>query len=209
MRTTTRKNSVKILVSAAIVAAAAGVAGLGTYGSFTSSTNASTAVSAGVVELDMTNQATRGLDVAVTNLVPGDYAQRAVALTRSATSETFGSLTLTSTATATAPDENARLTSGGDGLRLAIDACSVEWTKDADSNKLTCSGTTAPVLAPGSVILTDADLSAALSALNGDGKVAHLRLEVSLPETADNTYQGLSDTIAVAFTATQRAAEAR
>lgn len=203
MRTTTRKNSVKILVSAAIVAAAAGVAGLGTYGSFTSSTNASTAVSTGVVELEMSSQATRGLDVAVTNMVPGDYAQRAVALTRSATSETFGSLTLTTNATV----ENL-LKTGNDALRLGVDACSVAWTKDAGSNDLLCSGTTTVVLASGSVIRTDVDLPAALSALN-DSKVANLRLVVSLPQAADNTYQGLSNTITVAFTATQRDAEAR
>src|SRR3546814_18613719 len=100
MRTNTksgRKNSVKILASAALVVAAAGVAGLGTYGSFTSTTAADTSVGTGVVTMNMSSQATRGLDVAVTNMVPTDTAQRAVQLTRPATSTSFGGVTLTTT----------------------------------------------------------------------------------------------------------------
>lgn len=200
---TSRKNSTKIVASAVLVVAAAGVAGLGTYGSFTSTTAADTSVGTGTVKLDMTSQATRGLDVAVTNMVPGDYAQRAVQLTRSATSESFGGVTLKSTLAT----DNV-LKSGTDGLKLAIDACSVEWVKSA-TNDLTCAGTTAVVLASGSATQTDVALAKATTDLNATGKVANLRIQLSLPQNADNTYQGLNNSVNVAFTATQRAGEAR
>ncbi|KRF13802.1 hypothetical protein ASG90_13295 [Nocardioides sp. Soil797] len=201
---TRRKNSTKLVASAVLVVAAAGVAGLGTYGSFTSTTSASTAVGTGTVKLDMSGQATRGLDVAVTNMVPGDYAQRAVQLTRSATSEAFGGVTLKSTLST----DNA-LKTGTDGLKLQIDACSVPWTKSGSSNDLTCSGTTTVVLALGNATQADVALPKAATDLNASGKTANLRIQVSLPQAADNTYQGLNNTVAFDFTATQRAGEAR
>ncbi|WP_067435798.1 TasA family protein [Nocardioides jensenii] len=199
-----RKNSVKLLASAALVVAAAGVAGLGTYGSFTSSTAASTNVGSGTVKLDMSNQATRGLDVAVTNMVPADTAQRAVQLTRSATSEAFGALTLKTTMTT-----DNLLKTGADGLKLQIDACSSPWTKAATTNDLTCTGTTTSVLAAGSALQTNVALPQALTDLNGAAKVSNLRIQLSLPLAADNTYQTLSNAVNFEFTATQRAGEAR
>ena len=198
-----RKNSVKLLASAALVVGAAGVAGLGTFGSFTSSTAADTAVGTGTVELVMANQATRGLDVAITNMVPGDTAQRAVQLTRATGSETFAGITLTSSLR----DDNL-LKSGANGLQLQVDGCSVAWVKAPTTNELTCSGTTTPVLATGVATNTDVSLPAALVGLN-DASIANLRLQVSLPQAADNAYQNLNNSLKVSFTATQRVGEAR
>ena len=82
MNLTTRKNVTKVLASVVLVGGAASVAGLGTFGAFTSTTSATESVSAGRVVIDMTNQAARGLDIAASNLVPGDTIQRAVQLTR-------------------------------------------------------------------------------------------------------------------------------
>ena len=207
MRTTTartrRRNSTKIVASAALVVAAAGVAGLGTFGSFTSATSASESVATGTVKIDLANQAARGLDVAATNMVAGDYAQRAVQLTRSATSESLGSLKLTTTA-ATAN----LLKSGTDGLKVAIDSCATPWAKSASANDLVCAGTVTSVLAKGAVDRTDVDLPAALTTLNAD-RTANLRIEVSLPQAANNDYQNLTNSVGFAFTATQRTAEAR
>src|SRR3546814_20422796 len=140
MRTNTksgRKNSVKILASAALVVAAAGVAGLGTYGSFTSTTAADTSVGTGVVTMNMSSQATRGLDVAVTNMVPTDTAQRAVQLTRSATSESFGGVPLTTTMAT-----HNLLKSGTNGIQLAVDPCSVSWVKSPTTPTPPSSGPT-------------------------------------------------------------------
>ncbi|HEY9565775.1 MAG TPA: TasA family protein [Nocardioides sp.] len=207
MRTNTksgRKNSVKILASAALVVAAAGVAGLGTYGSFTSTTAADTSVGTGVVTMNMSSQATRGLDVAVTNMVPTDTAQRAVQLTRSATSESFGGVTLTTTM---ATDN--LLKSGTNGIKLAVDACSVAWVKSATTNDLTCSGTTTSVIPQGSPALANVAMPKALTDLNSSAKAANLRVTLALPEAADNTYQGLNNSVNFSFTATQRAGEAR
>ncbi|KQY64714.1 TasA family protein [Nocardioides sp. Root140] len=199
-----RKHSVKILASAGLVIAAAGVAGLGTYGSFTSTTSASTNVGTGTVKLDLANQATRGLDIAVTSMVPADYAQRAVQLTRSATSESFGSVTLKTSLTT-----DNLLKTGSDGLKLQIDACSAPWVKAAGSNDLTCSGTTTVVLASGAATQTDVALPKALADLDSATRVANLRIQLSLPQTANNDYQGLSNAVNVDFTATQRAGQAQ
>ena len=120
----TRKNVTKVLASVVLVGGAASVAGLGTFGSFTDTTTASQAVSTGIVDIDLTQHATRGLDVAATNLVPGDTIQRAVRLTRSSTTEKFGTVTL-STSGATA---NLLTTDTANGLKVKVDQCSVPWT---------------------------------------------------------------------------------
>jgi len=199
------KTALRVASTVALVGAATAVAGLGTYGSFTSTTSASEDVAAGKVTIGLTQDATRGLNVAATNLVPGDYAQRAVTLTRADDSETFGSVKLTTAATTT----NLLTTDTTQGLQLAIDQCSVAWVKAAGSNDLTCSGTTTAVLAKRAVVGTALDLPVASTALNSAGRAANLRITMSLPQEADNRFQGLGTTVNFVFDATQRAAEAR
>ncbi len=91
------------------------------------------------------------------------------------------------------------------GLQLAIDACSVPWT-EAGTTALTytCAGTVTSVLAPRPV----AGANMALAGLNSLTSAAadNLRVTVNLPAAADNTFQGLSDTIGFSFTGTQRTA---
>lgn len=198
-----RRNSAKLLASLALVAGAAGVAGLGTYGSFTSTTSASTDVGSGIVKLDLANQAARGLNVAVSSMVPGDYAQRAVTLTRATDSEAFASVGLT-----TAAGQDNLLGTGGAGLVLSIDACSAAWVKDTVTDDLTCPGTTTGVLAAGPITRT-ATLNNVTAPLNGAGRVASLRIQLSLPVAADNRYQNLTNTVGFSFVATQRAGMAR
>src|SRR3546814_2905865 len=86
-------------------------------------------------------------------MVPTDTAQRAVQLTRSATSESFGGVTLTTTM---ATDN--LLKSGTNGIKLAVDACSVAWVKSATTNDLTCSGTTTSVIPQGSPALANVSM---------------------------------------------------
>ncbi|WP_299057501.1 TasA family protein [uncultured Nocardioides sp.] len=205
VKSTRRRTSAKVLASVVLVAGAAGVAGLGTFGSFTSSTAADQAVSTGTVTLTSAGQATRGLDVAATNLVPGDTVQRAVQLTRASNSETFGSVKLTTAASAT----NLLSTDATNGLKLKVDQCSVAWTKAAGSNELTCSGTTTNLVAQRAVIGQNLDLGAATTSLNSADKVANLRAELVLPTAADNTFKNLSTTITFTFDATQRTADFR
>ncbi len=207
MRNGIRKNSVKLLASVVLIGGAASVAGLGTFGSFTSTTSASETVTNGYLEIGLTQDATRGTTVAATNVVPGDTIQRAITLTRSARTETFGSVKLTTTALNT----NLLTTDTTNGLQLAVDQCSVAWTPKAGSpNELVCSGgTTTPVLTTRPVIGSQVDIAAATTTLNAAAAASNLRLQLVLPQAADNTFQGLSNTITFTFDATQRAATFR
>ncbi|WP_134741503.1 TasA family protein [Nocardioides sp. 503] len=199
-------SSTKILASVVLVAGAASVAGLGTFGAFTSTTSASEAVGTGKVVLGLTQHASLGTTVAATNLVPGDTVQRAVVLTRSNDTEAFGSVKLT-TAGGTA---NKLTTDQTDGLKLAVDQCTTGWTKATGSNDLTCvGGTVTNLIASRPVVGTNLDLAAATTALNSNAAAANLRVTLTLPEAADNTFQGLSNTVAFTFDATQRAATSK
>lgn len=198
-----RKQSTKILASVALVAGAASVAGLGTFGAFTSTTSASQAVSNGNVVIGLTQNATAGTTVAATNLVPGDTVQRAVTLTRGSTTEAFGSVKLTTTPTTS----NLLSTDGTNGLQLKVDLCSTGWTKVGSTSELACSGTASTVLASRAVVGTNLDLAGATTALNDTGAAANLRIQLSLPAAADNSFQGLSNTVGFTFDATQRTAQ--
>jgi len=86
----------KLLVSLAIVAAAASIAGLGTFATFTSSTSASQSVSSGTVTIALgaTGAATNRLTVGASNIAPGDTIQRSVDLINSGSIDLSG-ITLT------------------------------------------------------------------------------------------------------------------
>ena len=128
-------------------------------------------------------------------------------LTRGANDEKFGTVSLTTTATAT----NLLSTDAANGLQLSIDQCSTAWTK-VDPTKtngaLKCAGTTTQVLAPRPVIGANLPLAQATATLN-DAKISNLRVTLKFPEAADNKFQGLANTIGLTFDATQRAAESR
>jgi hypothetical protein len=201
MRLAASSTAVKIFASVVLVGGAASVAGLGTFGAFTSTTTASESVASGKVVLSSAAGAV-SMATPVTDMVPGDVAQRAVTLTRSSDTTSFGSVKLTTTAAT-----SNLLTSGAaNGLTMKIDQCSVAWTKAATTNDLTCSGTTTAVVAQRAVIGADLDLGAATTALNASGANSYLRVSVSLPAAADNTFQGLSNTLTFTFDGTQRAA---
>lgn len=197
--------SAKILASVVLVGGAAGVAGLGTFGAFTDTTSASTSVASGKVDIGLTQHATLGTTVAAADLVPGDTVHRAVTLTRSVDTEKFGSVLLTTSA----GTSNVLSTDATKGLQLSVDECSVAWTKVGTTNQLSCSGTTTNVVASRAVIGTNLDLAQATTSLNAAGAASNLRLQLVLPATADNTFQGLSNVITFTFDATQRTAEFR
>lgn len=204
MRTSLRKNTAKIFASVVLVGGAASVAGLGTFGSFTDTTSVDQSVGTGKVDIGLTQHATAGTTVAAVNLVPGDTVQRAVTLTRSSDTEKFGSVLMSTTAGTT----NVLSTDTTNGLQVKVDQCSVAWVKAADSS-LTCSGTTTAVIAARPVTGANLDLATATTALNAVGAASNLRLQLVLPATADNTFQGLSNVVTFKFDATQRTAENR
>lgn len=205
MRTSLRKNTAKIFASVVLVGGAASVAGLGTFGSFTDTTSASESVSAGKVDINLSQHASLGTTVAATNLVPGDTIQRAVTLTRSADTEKFGSVLLSTTA----GTANLLSSDATNGLQLAVDQCSIAWAQVGTTNQLTCAGTTTSVLASRAVVGTNLDLGAATTALNAAGAASNLRLSMTLPVSAGDTFQGLTNAVTFKFDATQRTADFR
>jgi hypothetical protein len=196
----------KVIASLALVGTAAGVAGLGTYGAFTSSTSASASVASGTVNIALgaSGPANR-LTVAATGLVPGDTVQRAATLGNTTGNQALSAITLTTSALPSSKlDTDVSM-----GLQLAVDNCSVAWTEagTAPAYTYTCSGTTTQVLASRPVTGSNLPLTNLTSL--AAGQTDNLRVTLSLPSTADNTFQTLSSTVALNFTGTQRTATAK
>ena len=184
-----------------LTVAAIGGAALAT---FTSTTNVSQPVASGTVAFApiATSAAGQRLSVAATDIAPGDTIQRAVTLTNTGSVDMLpGSVNLTTTAS-----PSSLLDTGANGLTMTIDKCSVPWTESAAPYTYTCSGTTTSTLASRPVIGS----SIALSGLTTTAATPnHLRVTLTLPAAADNTYQGQSSTIGYVFVGQQRAATAR
>lgn len=192
----------KLLVSLAIISAAASIAGLGTFATFTSSTSASQSVSSGTVTIALgaTGASTNRLTVGASNIAPGDTIQRSADLIDSGSID-LASITLTTNATASSLLD----TDATNGLQMVIDRCSNAWTEGgtAPAYTYTCSGTTSTVLASRAIIGTNLALSN-LSALT-NGVTDHLRVTLTFPSAAPNSFQNQSSTVQYTFTGTQRA----
>jgi predicted ribosomally synthesized peptide with SipW-like signal peptide len=192
----------KILLSLGALGLAGSIAGLGTFASFTSTTSASQTVSSGTVTIALgaTGASTNRLTVNATGIVPGDTMQRSFDLANSG-SQDLASITLTSTASPSSLLD----TDGTNGLQMVIDKCSVAWTESGSSPAFTytCGGSTSTVLASRAVIGSNISLSN-LGATTA-GATDHMRLTLTFPSAAGNTFQGLSSTISYSFTGTQRA----
>ena len=185
----------KVIASIALVCAAAAIAGLGTFATFTSSTSTSHTIASGT--LSLTSGPTNRLGTGASTIAAGDSMQRAIDLNY-AGSISFGSATLTTSASAS----SALDTDATDGLHIAIDKCSVAWTESGPPYTYTCGGSSSTVLASSPVIGSNVALSnLTLTA----GSTDHLRVTVTLPSTAGNTFQNLSSTVGYTFTGVQRA----
>lgn len=193
----------KLLLSAAVIGAAASFGSLSTFASFTSSTSVSNTPATGTVTIALgaTGASTNRLNLGATDLAPGDTMQRSFDLTNSGTIN-LASVTLTTTASPSSLLD----TDTTNGLQINIDRCSVAWTEAGSSPAYTytCGGSTAAVLASRPVIGS----SIALSNLTATtaGATDHLRITITLPGTAGNTFQNLTSSITYAFTGTQRTA---
>ena len=187
-----------------LVVIAAGLIGLGAYATFTSTASATHSVTTGTVTIALgaTGASTNRLNVDATLVAPGDTIQRSVDLINQGSLD-LASITLTTSATV-----NSLLdTDGTNGLQMTIDRCSVPWTESGSSPAFTysCGGTTSTVLASRAVIGSNLALSN-LGSLTA-GVTDHLHL--TLPTTADNTFQNKTSTVQYSFTGTQRAATNR
>lgn len=193
----------KLLLSGAVIAAAASFGSLSTFASFTSTTSVSNTVSTGTVTvaLGATGAATNRLNLSATDVAPGDTMQRSVDLTNS------GSVDLASITMTTSASPSSLLdTDTTNGLQVAIDSCSVAWTEAGVSPAFTytCGGSTSSVLASRAIIGSGIALSN-LSSLTA-GSTDHLRVTMTLPGTAGNTFQNITSSITFSFTGTQRTA---
>ena len=192
----------KVVGSLGVIGAASAVAGMGTFGTFTdSSTPVATTIQSGTLSIDVTQQ---GFTVPVTtsNFVPGDSLTRAVNLVNDGSSA-LGSVTLGSTVAA----PSVLTTDAINGLQLAVKACSVAWTQGgtAQAATYTCSGTER-LLASGPAV-GNYSLSSPASLVAG--ATDYLTFAISLPTSADNTFQGKSAALSLTFTGTQRTGSAR
>ena len=184
----------RLLLTIAVLGAAATIAGLGTFATFTSSTSASHTIATGT--LTLTAPFSR-LGTGASNIAAGDTMQRAIDLSYSGTIS-FGSATLTTSASPSSTLD----TDGTNGLQMTIDKCSAAWTESGPPYTYTCSGSTSTVLASRALIGSNIALSnLTLTA----GSTDHLRVTISLPSSADNSFQNLSSTVNYTFTGTQRA----
>ncbi len=87
---------------------------------------------------------------------------------------------------------------------MVIDRCSTAWTEGGTSPAFTytCGGTTSTIIASRAVIGSALNL-AGLNALTNGG-TDHMRVTLTLPSAAGNTFQGLTSTISYSFLGTQR-----
>jgi len=183
----------KLLLSIAVLGAAASVAGLGTFATFTSSTSASHTIASGT--LSLTSPFSR-LGTGASPIAAGDTMQRGIDLSYSG-SISFGSATLTTSATSSSLLD----TDASNGLQIAIDKCSQAWTESGPPYTYTCSGSTSTVLASRALIGS----SMALSNLTlTTGSTDHLRVTITFPSGAGNTLQNQSSTISYTFAGVQR-----
>lgn len=192
----------KVVGSLGVLGAAAAVAGMGTFGGFTDSTTpVATTIQSGTLSIDL-SQPGFAVPVTTTGFVPGDSLTRAVNLVNDGNSP-LGSVTLSSSATAS----SVLTTDTVNGLQLTVKKCSVAWTQGgtASAATYTCAGTET-LIASGPVVNNVAINGAA--ALNAGG-TDYLTFSISLPASADNTFQGKSASLSLTFTGTQRTGTAR
>jgi len=190
-----------LVATAAVLGATASIAGLGTFATFTSSTSASHTVSSGTVTIALgaTGGSTNRLNVDATAIAPGDTIQRSVDLINQGTLD-LASVTLTTQATTSSLLD----TDTTNGLQMVIDKCSQAWTESGPPYTYTCGGSTSTVLSSRAVIQSGVTLNN-LSSLTAD-TTDHLRVTLTFPSGAGNTFQNKSSTLQYTFTGTQRAA---
>jgi predicted ribosomally synthesized peptide with SipW-like signal peptide len=195
----------KVLLTLAALGVAAALAGMGTFATFTATTSASQTVASGtvVIALGNTGASTNRLTVNASGLVPGDTVQRSFDLSNTG-SQDLASVALTSTASPSSLLD----TDATNGLQMVIDRCSAAWTEAGSSPAFTytCSGSTTTIVTTRAVIQSSLTM-AGVSTLTAAGS-DHLRLTLTFPGTAGNTFQGLSSTLSYSFLGTQRAGSA-
>jgi hypothetical protein len=197
-----RSRAAKIVGSLGIIGTAAAVAGIGTFGGFTDSTTpVATNVSTGTLKIDL-SQPGFAIPASTTGFVPGDSLTRSVNLVNSGTVG-LGSVTLGTTVAT----PSVLTTDTANGLQMAVKSCAVPWTQagTASAATYTCSSGER-LLASGPAV---GNMALSNPASLAAGGTDYLTFSISLPTTADNTFQGKSAALSLTFTATQKTGSAR
>jgi hypothetical protein len=202
-RTTTAR---KVVGSLGVIGAAAAVAGLGTFGAFTDSTTpVSTEVTAGSVDINLA-QTGAAIPVTTSAFVPGDSMSRAVTLSNDGNAALASVNLITTTTTSPA---SILTTDTTNGLQLSLKSCTVPWTQTLNAGgapTYTCTGGTERTFGSGPAV-SNFPLTNPAS-INPGGK-DYLVFTVSLPSSADNTFQKQTAALKLEFSALQRTGTAR
>lgn len=197
----------KLALSGILMAGGVALAGHGVFATFTSSaTGGGEQISTGtvVIALGATGASTNRLNVAASGVAPGDTISRSVDLSNT------GSLDLASITLAVSTSPTSALdTDAVNGLQTTVKDCSVAWTEAGPPYTYTCTGGTATTIVSSASVASLKSAPTTLSGLNAlsASGTDHLLVTLSLPTSADNTFQSLTSTLSYTFTGTQRAAQ--
>lgn len=186
----------RLVIAASSLMLAVGLTGAGLYATFTTSATASHTASTATLSLTLgaTGASTNRLTVNASGLMPGDSYRRSFDLTNGGSNALTG-ITLTTSASPSSLLD----TDTTNGLQMVVQACSQAWTESGTSPNFsyTCGGTTTSVLTTRAIIGSSIALSnMTATAIN---TTDHLLLTVTLPVSADDTFQGLSSTLSFSF----------
>jgi len=202
---TTVKNSTtarKVVGSLGVIGAAAAVAGMGTFGSFTDSTTpVNTTINSATLDINA-GPVGATIPVSTDGFLPGDSLTRAVNLVNNGSSP-LGSVSLNTTA-ASPSILTTNLTSG---LQMAVKSCAVAWTQGGTPSAPTYTCSNGEKLLASGPAVSNITLSNPASLVPGG--TDYLTFAISLPTSADDTFQGKSAALSLTFTGTQRTGTAR
>ncbi len=211
----------KLLLSLGVLGVASGLLAAGTYALFSTNTSsASNLFATGTLSLSNSNSAYA--TVTLNNMVPGDSVTGLVTIQNTGTQDLSGFQLATAVTAGSPTNPNALTTDTTNGLQIWVARCSQAWSGSGAG--ATCGGTAsdvvgtsaAPVaitsgspfsLAPGAFCTSSAAMTAATRAARNTTCTVtgndYLRVRVSLPSTAGNSFQGLGTTLTFTFQGTQ------
>jgi spore coat-associated protein N len=211
----------RILLTLGILALMATAVSAGSFALFTASTAVPNELfSTGTLSI---GASPTSAIASLTNMLPGDTVSGLETLTNTGTEDLTSYQLVTAVTAATPTNPNVLTSDTTNGLHVWIQRCSAAWTGTGAaatcgasvSNVVGTSG--APVSIVGTYSLssnafctTNAAVTAAIRTARGTtcdpaitGGVDYLKVRVSLPSSADNTFQTLSSTLSFTFSGNQ------
>ncbi len=149
--------------------------------------------------LGATGSVTNRMNIPSVDIAPGDTMQRTLTITAG------GTVSMSDIAlTLTAPTSSLLDTNAVSGLQILIERCTVQWTEAGPPYTYTCSGATSTMLASTSVSALKALGATSLSndVLSGAN---YVRITLSFPSGANDTYQNLTTQLSFSWAGAQRA----